>query len=397
MKKITITRQITIPDVARIQRFQRLPELGPKILFFSGGTAINDISKYLKHYTHNSIHLVTPFDSGGSSAILRTAFHMPAVGDLRSRMMALADETISGQPEIFRLFAYRLPNVQNPKSLLSKLMLIAAGKDDLIHNIKKPMRNLICTHLHMFLKNMPHDFDLRGASIGNLIIAGAYLNNRRKLDQVIFMFSKFINVQGQVSTVVNDDLHLAAVLENGETIIGQHLLTAKEASPLTSAIKELYYVKKLTDPTPIEVIIKKKTQSLIAEAEFICYPPGSFFTSLAANLLPKGVGRAISKNPCSKFYIPSLGNDPECLGMSLDDNIFQLIHFLRKDAGVECPVDKLLNFIFIDPNSQMVLQDTTKAELKKMKVHVVETPLVSPESTPYYDPQLLIPALLSFC
>ena len=109
MTRLSVCRSQEIPDLLKISRYQKIPELGPRILFFSGGTAINGLSKVVKNYTHHSIHLVTPFDSGGSSAILREAFDMPSIGDLRSRMMALADESILGHPEIYELFTYRMP------------------------------------------------------------------------------------------------------------------------------------------------------------------------------------------------------------------------------------------------------------------------------------------------
>ncbi|MDU0355842.1 hypothetical protein RS130_19875 [Paraglaciecola aquimarina] len=64
MKKIRITRTLTIPNPTKIMRFQRHPELGPKLLFFSGGSALTNFCETLKGYTHNSIHIVTPFDSG---------------------------------------------------------------------------------------------------------------------------------------------------------------------------------------------------------------------------------------------------------------------------------------------------------------------------------------------
>ena len=74
---LTITRTVQLPDKIRLARFARAPELGPKVLFFSGGSALNPLSRRLINYTHNSIHLITPFDSGGSSAVLRKAFGMP--------------------------------------------------------------------------------------------------------------------------------------------------------------------------------------------------------------------------------------------------------------------------------------------------------------------------------
>jgi len=75
-----ITRIPTVPDELRVSRSLRAPELGPRILFLSGGSALRPLCRVLKQYTHNSEHLITAFDSGGSSAQLRRAFGMPAIG-----------------------------------------------------------------------------------------------------------------------------------------------------------------------------------------------------------------------------------------------------------------------------------------------------------------------------
>ncbi|MFW5958104.1 MAG: GAK system CofD-like protein, partial [Desulfosalsimonas sp.] len=73
-----INRTARLPDPVRLARYEKLPDLGPRLLFFSGGTALRELSAQLIGYTHNSIHIITPFDSGGSSAELRRVFHMPA-------------------------------------------------------------------------------------------------------------------------------------------------------------------------------------------------------------------------------------------------------------------------------------------------------------------------------
>jgi hypothetical protein len=162
MKIMKVTRQVKLPDPVRISRYQRAPELGPEILFFSGGTALNKLSTRLKTFTHNSIHLVTPFDSGGSSAKLRKSFDMPAIGDLRSRMVALADETITGHPEVYRLFTYRLPVDKSQDKLRFQLREMADGRDPLVRKIPNPMRRLIRNLLGYFTDQMPDNFDLRG-------------------------------------------------------------------------------------------------------------------------------------------------------------------------------------------------------------------------------------------
>jgi CofD-related protein of GAK system len=171
-KSIRIVRTARLPDPVRINRYAKAPELGPRILFFSGGSALNKASRILKNYTHNSIHMVTPFDSGGSSAKLRKAFAMPSIGDLRSRLMALADENITGQPEVYKLFNYRFPAQGEPDRLLAQLDAMIQGDDPLVHAIPNPMRRLIRNQLGFFRGAMPAGFDMRGASTGNLILAG---------------------------------------------------------------------------------------------------------------------------------------------------------------------------------------------------------------------------------
>ena len=144
MSKIRIQREARLPDDLRVSRALSAPHLGPRILFFSGGSALNGVSRQLKRYSYNSIHLITPFDSGGSSQILREAFDMPAVGDLRSRLMALADETELGQPDIFALFSHRFPKEGCQDALRAEVDEMVKGRHPLIKAISQPMRMLIC-------------------------------------------------------------------------------------------------------------------------------------------------------------------------------------------------------------------------------------------------------------
>ena len=392
---IHVTRAVQMPDRLRLGRYRKTPELGPHVLFFSGGSALNYVSQVLKSCTHNSIHLVTPFDSGGSSAVLRKAFDMPSIGDLRSRLMALADETITGHPDVYELFTHRFPKDAKNSELLIQLEAMCAGKSSLISAVPNPMRRLIRTQMGYFYEAMPDSFDLRGASIGNLILAGGYLNNHQHLDPIIFLFSKLVGVRGIVRAIVNDNLHLGADLEDGSRVIGQHRLTGKEQAPLTSPIKQLFLSNNLEKYVPAQAQIRKKNRNMIKTAELICYPPGSFYTSLIANLLPGGVGTAIDSNECPKVYIPNLGHDPEQVGMTMDSSIQSLLHYLRADAGSRLDATQLLNFVLLD-NKHGKYPDRVSMELlDKLGVQLIDTKLVSKSSAPYYDPELLVTALLS--
>ncbi|WP_455203026.1 GAK system CofD-like protein [Kaarinaea lacus] len=395
MVKTRIARTVEVPDPLRVSRYLKIPELGPRILFFSGGSALDSLSKTLKNYTHNSIHLVTPFDSGGSSAELRQAFNMPSIGDLRSRLMALADETVLGHPEIYQLFTYRFPKNKPNKELRSRLEAMAKGKSTQVVDITSPMRRLICNQLGFFLDAMPKYFDLRGASIGNLILAGGYLNNHQHLDPIIFLFSKLVNAQGTVRAVVNDNLHLGAELADGSQVIGQHRLTGKEVAPLSSPIRKLFLSQHRDSFIPADTQLRKKNRKLIQTAELICYPPGSFYTSLLANLLPTGVSQAIASNDCPKVYIPNLGSDPEQIGMNFKQMVQCLLNQLRADISNACPNDKLLNFILVDSKNGHYPSTLSTGFLKKLGIEIIDVKLISKQSAPYYDNDLLISALLS--
>ena len=392
---LRITRSVQLPDRVRLSRYLRVPELGPRILFFSGGTALNATSRVIKRYTHNSIHLVTPFDSGGSSAKLRQAFSMPSIGDLRSRLIALADENITGLPEVYQLFTYRFPDDQPASELLALLDLMIRGKEPLVAAISNPMRRLIRTQLGYFRESMPDDFDLRGASTGNLILAGGYLNNHKHRDPIIFLFSKLVNVLGTVRAVVNDDLHLAAELEDGSCVTSQHRLTGKEVAPLQSPVSRLFLSRRADKPLAAKAEIRKKNRRLIQQAELICYPPGSFYTSLVANLLPTGVGSAITGADCPKVFIPNLGQDPEQIGMTLDSSVLTLLDYLRADNKDTCPNGKLLNFVLIDSKRGKYPSSLSAPLMQELGIRVIDTRLISKQSEPYYDAELLASTLLS--
>src|SRR5215467_8543104 len=164
---LRLSRVPIIPDLVRVARYQRAPELGPRLLFFSGGTALREVSQILTDYTHNSFHLITPFDSGGSSAALRRAFGMISVGDLRNRLLALADRNVRGHPEIYRLFAHRFPATAEQEDLRDQLDRMVRGEHPLVDAVPNPMRSIITNHRACFVELSPRDFVLRGASIGN--------------------------------------------------------------------------------------------------------------------------------------------------------------------------------------------------------------------------------------
>ncbi|MEO9274356.1 GAK system CofD-like protein [Marinomonas sp. 5E14-1] len=390
---LRIFRRMTMPDLIRVHRYQTLPEQGPKVLFFSGGSALNKISRVFKEYTHHSIHLVTPFDSGGSSARLRAEFDIPAVGDLRSRLMALADETVMGQPEVYALFTYRLSQNDSPEALKTQLQQLVSGQHPLIESIPNPMKALIQAQLAVTQARINESFDLRGASIGNLIIAGGYLNNFQQLDPIVFLFSRLVKTLGDVKTTVDASFHLGVELENGQVVLGQHNITGKETEVLSSPIKKMWLNRGLRAVSPINQLIADDRKDAIESADLICYPPGSYYSSLLANLLSEGVGRAICQNPNPKVYLPNLGVDPEQQGLSLMERVKRLVHTVLADLGEEKPSFSALDYLLLDDVYDYGFVDIE--ELDRFGITVIKTSLISTKPNKY-DERLVSVALLSY-
>lgn len=390
MPKQLMARSTAIPRRPISKRdVQAAP--GPRILFFSGGTALRETSRVLAGHTPHSIHLVTPFDSGGSSAVLRRYFRMPAVGDMRSRLMALADCSRPEISAICGMLSHRLPKEGDPEILHAELAALTRGEHPLLAAVTGPA-NARLRHLLGVFREAGPDFDPRGASLGNLVLTAAYLENGRRMDPATALYAGLVAARGDVRLMLEDDLHLLGVLKNGQRILGQHLLTGKEVPPLTSPLRELHLVRPDEPARPVRPPAGEDILERIRSAHLICYPMGSFYSSLVANLLPSGVGRAISRTAAPKVFVPNTLPDSESIGLSLKGQTEVLLRHLRADAPQAIAPDDVLDYVLIDPNAAYPGCASPERELNSLGVRVVVTPLTSAAGA--VDPHLLCRALL---
>lgn len=401
---VTVIREVCIPDRVRVDRCHRLPEYGPKIVFFSGGTAIFDLSSCLKDYTHNSVHLITPFDSGGSSAEIRRAFDMLSVGDFRNRLVALSDKTESTRKNIqhvVELFSHRLDIEPHVADVEFRSILVA--QHPLIRAVKLPMRSILQNHLRWFASNKPDDFDMGGASIGNLIITGCFLEHDRDFVAAIFVISKFLGVKGFCRPLTAASLHIRTLYSDGKEEVGQHLMNASKGSASDRddgggchrKIVKIDLVENLLDDEKEDgSSCRQESQScdidivssgFVKSADLICFPMGSFFASIMSNLLPRGVGKAIMERKCPKVYIPNTGIDPEMSGYTLAECVALLMQMVRNDCmdssdgTISNPYEDnkaILNFVLIDTVNCEYCVPVDKEAIENLGVVLIDVKLV---------------------
>ncbi|MDU0355840.1 hypothetical protein RS130_19865 [Paraglaciecola aquimarina] len=112
-------------------------------------------------------------------------------------------------------------------------------------------------------------------------------------------------------------------------------------------------------------------------------------------MLPTGVAQAIAKSDVPKVYVPNLGQDPEQFGTDLAECIRVLIKTLKSDFDSDIAPHKVLNVILIDSQNGHYSGELPKVELKKWGIQLIDIPLVTQQSAPFYDNHLLANALLT--
>src|SRR5262249_31330548 len=120
--------------------------------------------------------IVCVSDDGGSSGVLRQAFGIPAVGDLRNCLVALS----AGSPALRYIFQYRLRG----------------------------------------------DHGLDGHSLGNLIVA-ALSDQSGNLRRAIGLASDFLDLQGVVLPCTEVSATLCAEFTDGEVVCGETKIAAR--------------------------------------------------------------------------------------------------------------------------------------------------------------------------
>ncbi|MDR1857696.1 MAG: GAK system CofD-like protein [Desulfovibrio sp.] len=373
------------------------PALGPRLVLFTGGTALRGLARALARHTTNCAHLVTTFDSGGSSAALRKAFAMPAVGDLRNRLLALADDKVV-PGDVLAFCASRLPEEGDPKALRQRLRDTGMADAQAWAAMPPVFAEALRLHLVYFLERMPDDFDPIRACLGNLVLAGGYLHHARDFGPALSFFSRLFRTRGTVLPIANESLHLCALLADGTCIVGQHHFAS-----LPAPVKEIFLTVHEPDrnapPDRCRPTAAREILPHLRSASAICYPMGSFFSSVLVNLLPRGVGEAIAATDCEKIFIPNSGPDPELRGLTLTDQLRMLLEVLHEDVP-DVPDRRLLGRVLVDTRHgdyRETAWEDVRDWLARRGIALTDRDIVTATDVRRHDPEATARALLECC
>lgn len=237
-----------------------VPSSDLKILAIGGGSGLSVLLRGLKQVTRDVVAVVAMSDDGGSSGVLREDLGMLPPGDIRSCIVALANQ----EPVLLDLLNYRFK-----------------------------------------------EGHLRGQNLGNLMIA-ALSDISNSFEEAVRLIHEIFAVTGRVLPVTLEDVRLKAFLSDGTVVEGESKI------PLESAAAGLRIERVCMVPEKPKALNEVLTS--IAEADVIVLGPGSLYTSILPNLLVAGVADAIRSSSAPKVFVINLMSQRgETDGYSLAD------------------------------------------------------------------------------
>ncbi|MDR1135374.1 MAG: YvcK family protein [Clostridiales Family XIII bacterium] len=240
-----------------------------RIAVIGGGTGLSVLLRGIKKYKNDISAIVTVADDGGNSGTLREDLGMLPPGDVRSCILALADEENAMQ-EILR---YRFKE----------------GR-------------------------------LAGQNIGNMMIAA--LNDvYGSFEEAVSRLSDILKIQGRVIPVTESELRLCAELANGNIVVGESQLAK-------AAIGEGYPIKRVF-MIPDDSVISGQAREAVERADLILIGPGSLYTSIIPNFLSRGLTEALAASAGRKAYICNVMTQPgETDGFGVREHVRALENYI---------------------------------------------------------------------
>ncbi len=247
-----------------------------RIVGIGGGTGLPVLLAGLRDLDEGAgpidiIAIVAVSDNGGSTGVLREAFSMPAMGDIRKCMIALAPE----------------------ESVLTS----------------------VCEH------RFDNPASFAGHPLGNLILSALYQMSG-SFAEAVSQACNLLELRGRVLPATEAPVTLCGIYEDGGVACGE-----SNIPQVGRRIDRVWLEMENPEtggPSPAPGVIEA-----LAEADAIVLGPGSLYTSIIPNLLVAEIASAIQKSPAVKICVSNLMTQSgETDGYSSADHLRALLKYL---------------------------------------------------------------------
>jgi uncharacterized cofD-like protein len=269
-----IDSDLPLIDLLHNNRFGIAESKQIRVVAIGGGTGLSTLLRGLKNRKEFDITaIVTVADDGGSTGRIRKEFDIPAPGDIRNCIVALAeDESI-----VARLFDYRFDKEGST---------------------------------------------LQGHSFGNLFIT-ALSQVTGSFEEAVIESAKVLASRGRVFPSTLDTIDLCAEMEDGRMLCGESAIGHSYGR-----IRQMHLQH--ADGTLIsESAVYEPALSALQSADLIVLGPGSLYTSVVPNLLFASIRGVIGLSTAPVVYVCNVATQPgETDHFEAADHITEVMKYL---------------------------------------------------------------------
>jgi uncharacterized cofD-like protein len=314
-----------------------------KVVSIGGGTGLSNLLRGLKklvpEYITDLSAIVTVADNGGSSGRLREEMGIPAPGDVRNCIVALAED----EDILTKVFQYRFEEGEG----------------------------------------------LKGHSFGNLLltvltkITGDFI-------EAIETTSNILKIKGKIIPSTAHLVDLVAKFSDGSIIKGETQIT-EYGKKLIAKIEDIWI-------EPADVNAPEEAVEKILNADVITLGPGSLYTSIIPNLLVKDIKNALVKSKARKVYIANVMTQyGETDDYTVSDHIKAIENTIGKHiidsviVNTQLPPDEVLKR-YMKEHAEPVIVDA--ANISRMGIKVYSGNLLDEGTYARHNPDKLNKILL---
>ncbi len=304
-----------------------------KVVVIGGGNGSATILRGLKLIPDIEVTvIVTVADDGGSTGRLRSRYNLPAMGDIRNVMIAMAED----------------------EGLLKGLME---------YRFEEGI-------------NIDNQLDVSGHNLGNLILV-ALTHQQGSLLEAISIAAHVLKVKGQIVPSSTQLLTLFARMMDGTIVQGEDRIPK-----VHNRIKEVYYNQ--------QVEANPQAVSAIMEADYVVLGIGSLYTSILPNVIIPKIRQALNDTEAKLIYYCNAMTQPgETDEYYMEDHVTALYdHGIEHIDGVVYAMDSI-------PSSVLENYQSTGSIPVKLKEEKHEYPIYKHRLMSYknnqarHDPRLI--------
>lgn len=353
------------------------------VALFAGGRGGTTLLEVLRnHRDVNLSVIVNAYDDGLSTgAIRRFLPGMLGPSDIRKNIATLIPDSSEGERSLKAAIEYRLPaglDFDGGKRLLEGLCNSECGEKDLDNifgGLSVRHSRMIVKYVDIFLEyclqrsNEGVYFDFSDCALGNILIAGSFLNEGRDFNRCVKALSEACGISSRVVNVTDGrNLVLMGLKEDGQFLKNEAEIVSKQNE---TKICDIFLLKdylsesdslKIASLSLDQAIVFLKEKSIIPnnnpevldiikEADVIIYGPGTQHSSLLPSYMTRGVGSAIEGNTrAEKIFISNILKDHEIQSETANSLVRKLEFYLTCKGQWKADPSRLINRFFFQTN-----------------------------------------------